>query len=432
MFPINCSTLFYNSALYVLALFASPKILYDMLRRHKYRKSFLKRLGFGFPKIERGNRPLIWIHAVSLGETKAVAPLVKRLQQLPEKPLILLSTATETGHIEGKRNVASADYHVYLPLDFPFIINPIVKKVAPAMVVLVETDFWLNFQQTALKCGAQLILVNGKMSEKSYKRHLKFPRISKLLLGSFSSLCLQGPLYRERFIGLGLDESKVCVTGNMKLDASSATVDTTALKKQMGIHEDDLVITCGSTHDPEEKMTLLAFQHLLPQFPKLKLIIVPRHPERFDEVAYLIETLGIDYTRFSHQNPSSEKRVVLLDTVGQLKSCYQISLLAFVGGSFKEKVGGHNILEPCFYGVPTLFGPFMHSQPDFLELVKNYQAGRQLTSDTLIATFEELLKNRHLIVEMGQNGLRLINDSQGAVERTMKEISRLLQKKDRW
>jgi 3-deoxy-D-manno-octulosonic-acid transferase len=412
----------YNSALYLLALFALPKMLYDMVKKGKYRKSFLKRLGVGFPKVERAGRAVIWIHAVSLGETRAVGPLVKKLQQMPSKPLIVLSAATETGHREGRTNVASADYHVYLPLDFPFIVNPIVRRVAPDLVLVVETDFWPNFQQAAVKCGAKLILVNGKISERSYKLHLKFRRISKLLLGSFSSLCLQGPLYKKRFLDLGVDERKIGVTGNMKLDAVNAPVDTTELKRRMGIHEDDLVLTLGSTHDPEERLLLSAFQTLLPQFPKLKLIVVPRHPERFDEVACLIEEMGIDYVRFSRHPPSAEKRVVLMDTVGQLKSCYQISLLAFVGGSFKERVGGHNILEPCFYGVPTLFGPFMHGQPDFLELVKNYKAGRQLTYATLVPLLEELLKNKNLIIEMGQNGLKLISDSHGAIDRTMKEI----------
>lgn len=386
-----------------------------MIVKGKYRKSFWARLGMGFPKIDKEEKSLIWIHAVSLGETKAIAPLIKKLKALRKPVKILLTTATETGFAEGK--LTNADYHYFLPLDFSFLINPIVKKVSPDAVIVVESDFWLNFQSASKRCGAKLILVNGKLSLKSFHRFKKIQSFARALFSPFDLLCLQGDLYKTRFEKLGL--SKIEVTGNIKLDSEPPKLVFS--RTDLGLTSQDLLLTLGSTHSPEEALFIKYYQTLISQFPHLKICIVPRHPERFSYVAKLLQ--DIPNARLSEKGVfTQEKKVLLVDKMGVLKSLYGLSDIAFVGGSFVKKVGGHNILEPCYFKVPVLFGPYMHSQPDFLDLMRAYKAGVQVTETTLLPTLQELLSNQKKRKEMGERGERLVQESKGALEKTYESV----------
>ena len=395
-------------ALYDLGIYL---IILGSYLRKKSRKQFFKRLGFGFPKIDKKERQLIWVHAVSLGETRAVAPLIRRLKSDLSNPLILLTTVTATGHEEGTRAIPEADYHLFLPFDLPYLITPIVKRVKPDLVVLVETDFWLHFQRAAKKAGSKIVLVNGKLSHRSFEHFCRFPRFARKLFSPIDHFSLQGKIYAKRFIAIGIPPEKITVTGNIKLDGLS---EDKAL--DLPITKEDLVVTLGSTHDPEEKLLLNALKPLFPKFPNLKILLVPRHPERFSEVRKLLDDL---------LSPAERERVILVDKMGVLRSCYRRSALAFVGGSLTSKVGGHNILEPSYFGVPVLYGPYMHSQPDFLDLIQSYQAGVQVTKETLTQTLSELLHSRAKRQQLGANGHRLVQESSGALESSLKIISHL-------
>lgn len=403
---------FYDIALHLIAFCF-------LLRSPKYWKRLKKRLGKGFPKVEKGNRPLIWVHAVSLGETKAIAPLVKQLKRLKSRPLILLSTVTETGFAEGKRSCPEVDYHVFLPWDLSYIIRRIVRRAAPDLVILTETDFWWNFQDEAKKQGALLYLVNGKISKRSFERLLRFPKLADAFLGSFDLLCVQGEMYANRFMKLGVLEEKIVKTGNIKLDGFTPEKDAPLWKKRLGIREGDLVLTLGSTHDAEEKVLMRALNVLWERFPNLKVLLVPRHPERFDIVEDLLTKEKVSFSRLSKKTEESAERVVLVDMMGNLRKCYQISDVAFVGGSLTSKVGGHNILEPAFYGVPVLFGPHMFGQPDFLDLVNAYEAGAQVEEEKLVDVLDRFLKDAALRQKIGQNGLKLVREGQGALQETI-------------
>lgn len=406
--------IFYGTLLHLIAIPVIFKMFYEMIRTGKYRKSFLPKLGFGFPKVEKRNRKLIWIHAVSLGETKAILPLLQKLKN--EESCILLSAGTETGYEEGK---GAADYHVYLPFDLGYIIRPIVKRIQPDLILVTETDFWFNFQDAAKKSGARLMLVNGKLSETSLARYKKFPFFAKKLLHPFDLLLLQGRLYADRFRQLGIPNGKVKVTGNLKLDGvQENAVLFTREKLQM---DQESILTLGSTHDPEEKLWVAALNRIWREVPDLKVFLVPRHPQRFDSIAQLLLDEQIPFHRFSQNPYFGEKRVLLIDVMGLLRSCYQISTLAFVGGSLTKKVGGHNILEPAYYGVPVLFGPFMYGQPDFFDLIKRYQAGICVRYN-LVKEILELLKNGEKRGLMGERGKRMIEESQGSLEETLREI----------
>ena len=418
----------YDLGLHAYACASLPKMAVNF---KKYKNSFWQRLGRGFPSIEKKGRQLVWIHAVSLGETKAAAPLIKRIKSLENPPLVLLSTTTQTGHAEGLKNVPIADFHVFLPFDFSYIIRPIVKKVAPDIVILTETDFWYHFQAAAKQSGAHLIVVNGKISERSFQRLNKLPFLAKHLLHPIDHFYVQGEIYQSRLAKLHIPSSKITVTGNLKLDGEIETYDCSILKKELGL-TDQMVLTLGSTHDPEERIWIATLKKLWPIFPTLKVLLVPRHPERFNEVAKLLESENISYSRWTEKGTFDSSSILLVDEMGVLKKCYKISDICFVGGSLTSRVGGHNIVEPAFYGKPVLFGPYMHSQPDLLALVNQYEAGFQITEQTLFAIVSKLLTTPQLLQQLGLNGQKLISASRGALDKTFHSLLPLLQKKGPW
>ncbi len=420
--------LLYDIALHCAASFFLPKMGWKMLREGKYKKSFLKKMGAEFPIIIKKGKPLIWVHAVSYGETKAIFPLVKKLQENFPSAQFLFSSTTETGHAEAMRLFPKENfgevYHVYLPFDFSYVINPIVERVKPDLVIITETDFWLNFIHAAKKEGACIALANGKLSERSFSRFKMLSCFSKRLFSLFDLLCVQNITYKERFEKLGVAPAKIHVTGNLKLDAPLLKLsigEKEEWKKRLGISPEALVITAGSTHDPEEQILLDDLFPLWEKYPHLKLILVPRHPERFDRVAALLEEKKISYSRYSG-SPDCHARVTLVDAMGQLKNCYAVSDIAFVGGTLTSKVGGHNLIEPSFFGVPVLFGPYTYSQPDFHELLLSYEAGLPYSPFSLAQLIESKAERENL----GGNGLRLCQEAAGSCDKTHSYISSLL------
>ncbi|MFQ5728794.1 MAG: 3-deoxy-D-manno-octulosonic acid transferase, partial [Waddliaceae bacterium] len=243
------------------------------------------------------------------------------------------------------------------------------------------------------------------------------------------SFCIQSKHYRERFLSLGIPNEKLAVTGNLKFDG---TFPQTSPKKRQDMKErwllqpNDLVLVIGSTHDPEEKIILDALEEVWKQIPNLSIILVPRHPERFDEVASLLERRKTPYRRYSQLGKGTgQEKVVLLDTMGLLRECYQLADLALVAGSFTPKVGGHNIIEPSWYGVPVLFGPHMHAQPELVEFVVKYQAGLQIRPENLTSVLLNLLGHSEKRRALGKAGLEMVDDLAGATDRTYHVIKSL-------
>lgn len=418
---------FYECALLLLALVALPKILYQWIFYKKYRKSLFKRFGKDFPAIEKGNRKLIWIHAVSVGETKAVAALAKMCKAQLNDPIILISSITETGHDEAKRSIPNADYHVYLPLDFRWVIRPIVKRIQPNLVLLVESDFWYNFLKSSKDGGAAIALVNGKVSSTSAQRFHYVSKVSGTLFSQIDLFCVQNSLYKERFEQIGIPSEKFVVTGNMKFDEVYPQLSQEELvswKQQLGIAPGDLVWVAGSTHHPEEELILDALQEIWKRFPQLKVLLVPRYPERFDEVANLIAARKLPFFRLSEgaSKKNGGEAVILIDAMGVLRKCYQVADIALVGGTYTEKIGGHNLIEPCWYGVPVVFGPYTHSQPELARLVKEYRAGEQVAPEALAKTVIAYLEHPEQRASLGEGGRRLTGEAKGATQKTFNAL----------
>ena len=404
--------LIYNFILHFLGVLFLPKFLFCLLFRGKYRSSFGSRLGFDFPVIEGDF--VIWVHAVSVGEVRAVSGLIKKLCLEHPDAVIILSCITETGYAEGLRSVSGVDHHVYLPLDLSYIVRPIVRRVSPDIVVICETDFWWNFLSEARDVGAELILVNGKVSQRSLNRYCKLPIVANSFFSIFRYFCVQNSVYEERFKKVGVPKNKLFVTGNLKFDDEYVVLQDEELfrwRKDLGLSSDDKVVVIGSTHDPEEIQLLNIMKDVWTEFPSLRVLLLPRHPERFDYVRSIIK----------------DDRVILIDKMGCLREVYQLADIAIVGGSFITTVGGHNILEPVKYNVPVLFGPYMYSQPGMEELVLEYGAGVKMELSRVGENVLNLLKNEKLREAMGEAGKHLFEDVQGSVEKTFSIVEKVIE-----
>lgn len=401
-------------------------MLYQYFWLGKYRKSLIGRMGRGFDEVKKGEKKLVWIHAPSLGETKAIALLAMKIKEKAPDSYLLITSTTETGHEEAKKSISVADKHLFLPFDFSWIVRPIIRMLQPSLVILCESDFWYNFLDECKKIGTKVCLVNGKLSLKSMQRHLKFPFFPQQLFSKIDLFCVQSQRYLERFAHLGVPKEKILVTGNIKFDNASSflsAADLRSWKEKLKIKDDDLVIVAGSTHNPEETIVLEALEPLWKMLPNIKLVIVPRHPERFQEVANLLKQKQLPFNKLSaiEQSTGNEK-VILIDAVGILKNCYQVCDIAFVGGSFTEKVGGHNILEPCCYAKPVVYGQHMHSQLDLVEFLNEFKTGIQTTPDEFQLVLKGLLESKSKREEVGEAGLKLMNAMQGASEKTFSII----------
>lgn len=416
----------YEVGLIFLTIIAAPKLLYQWIFHKKYRLSISQRFGIGFPKIDKGPRTLIWVHAVSLGETKAVSSIVKRIKKEHPEALIVTSSVTETGFAEAEKSMPEADHHVFLPLDFIWNVKPLIKQVKPDVVILCETDFWYNFLRCCKNEGSSILLVNGKISNRSLQRYKKFPWYSRRIFGLIDQFCVQSDHYKDRFLELGIDSCKIHITGNIKFDANYPTLssaDLLAWKEKLGIDPNNMVLVAGSTHHPEEKLILDSMQKIWENIPEITLLIVPRHEERFEVVAGLLNQSSISYQRYSQgADKRNRGKVILVDAIGVLRQCYQLADVAFVGGSFTTAVGGHNIIEPSGYGVPMLYGPHMHQQPELVELVQKYGAGLQVDSSQLAEKLQFLFQNTAARQKIGRNGLEMVQELKGGTEKTYKTI----------
>lgn len=422
--------IFYEIALWLIAILAIPKTIFSFFYHKKYRESLLPRLGIRYPVFQEHPLPSIWIHAVSVGETKAIVPLARELnRRFPNNPLII-SSVTETGHAEAKRSLPFADYHVYLPFDFRWLVRRIVKNASPGLVLLCESDFWFNFLHQSKKRGASIALANGKMSERSMRRFGWISFFSRRLFSLLDVICVQNTLYRSRFIEAGASPEKIYITGNLKLDEDYPQLshqEAVEWRQKLGIQPSQPVLTIGSSHDPEEQFFLKVLKEIWKHTPDLRVILVPRKPEHFKEVGQLLEKERLKWISFTDiSRRTGNEQVILIDAMGLLRMCYQLSDFALVAGSYTDRVGGHNILEPCWYGKPVIFGPHMHTQLELVELITQYGAGVQVAHENLTSILDMWLKNRQEAQEIGSNGLRLVKDLKGSTQRTLQAIEPLL------
>jgi 3-deoxy-D-manno-octulosonic-acid transferase len=374
------------------------------------------------PLAKRGLEGGIWVHAVSVGEVMAASPLLKRIRERYPSKGIILSTITDTGWKVARERVPEGTTVVYLPFDIPSILNTVIKKTMPELLIVIETELWPNMFRVFRGKGIPVIVLNGRISEKSFGGYKKISFFMKKVLSCVDSFGMQNDEYARRMGSLGVEDVRVQSLGNFKFDSKppSQIPEWTALIKGP-------VIVAGSTHEGEEELMVLVYASLKKDFPDLNMIIAPRHPERFKEVEEMFGSKGVPFIKRSAiDNAGLNARtlqgvMVLLDTVGELSSIYGAADIAIIGKSFKGR-GGQNPLEPAFWGKPVICGPYMENFPVIQDFYRE-GAAVEVTEDKLYLQLKGLLLSRDKAEEIGSKARELFRKNSGAVERAMKIIA---------
>ena len=396
-----------------------------------YRQRWAER--FAFFKFSGKVNGLL-VHSVSVGETLAAEPLVRSLQAAHPEKTITITTTTPTGSDQVKRLyaddlAAGRIFHVYLPYDLPWLTTRFIHEIQPSICIIMETELWPNIIRSCNKQQVPVILANARLSAKSARGYAKFSKLTQPMLQGLDLVAAQHRDDAERFIGLGLAENRVDVTGSIKFDISVpelARQQGAELKQLWG--EDRPVLVLASSHEGEDDLILNTYQQLLVNFPDLLLIVVPRHPERFDEVSALVLDRELNLIRRSEAfqegslQVSPSTQVYVADTMGEMLVMLAATDIAIIGGSFIEH-GGHNPLEACALAKAVVMGPSDYNFAAISQQLINQGAMQQARADQLTICLRQLLERPELRAEMGANGQRVVTDNQGAVGRLTELIS---------
>jgi 3-deoxy-D-manno-octulosonic-acid transferase len=419
----------YSVALGVGMLVSLPYWLFQMARHGKYRKGLAERLG-RVPsrlRLPGEEEPVIWIHAVSVGEVLAVAGLVEELRRRFPRHKIFVSTTTDTGQALARARFGEANVF-YFPMDFVFAIRPYLRVLRPQIVVIAETEFWPNFIRRAHASGARIAVVNARISDRSWPNYRRFRGVLRRLLANVDLFLAQTAEDAARLRDIGADPERVRVAGNLKFDipAPVPPAIVESLRKSIAATGVGPVLVCGSTVDGEESLLLKAFENLLVQHPRAVMILAPRHPERFAEVAALLDQMSIHFWRRSLWNGEPlTGGVFLVDTIGELAALYGLADLAFVGGSLVPH-GGHNIIEPAQHGVAIVVGNHTENFRDIVSLFQGQDAVRVAGPAELPLVLLELLANEKERRALGQRAAETMRSQIGATARTAGELKELM------
>jgi 3-deoxy-D-manno-octulosonic-acid transferase len=397
--------------------------------RGKLNSGFISRLGF-LPGQLNLDRP-IWIHVVSVGEANAVKGLLEQLRQAYPAKKLVISTVTATGNKIARGLVKEGDFLTYLPLDFSFVVRPVLKKINPSMFIIAETEIWPNLISGLDKLRIPVITVNGRISDSSYGGYRLIKLFIRPVLRMVKQFCVQSTLDARRLENLGVDKDRIQVTGNVKFDIDLNPLPEAkilAYRDKLWLGPRDKLFVCGSTHPGEEKLILEAYRELLAAFPGLKLLIAPRHPERKDEVSRLVTQDGFMPVFISYITgyPASiNSPVFILDTIGELFNFYGAADIVFVGGSLVKK-GGHNIIEPASLRKPVIFGPYMFNFKDISELFLVTEAACLAhNGNELAGKIKEILSSSLMAKGMIERAYDLIIKNRGATLKNIRIIKQL-------
>jgi 3-deoxy-D-manno-octulosonic-acid transferase len=399
--------------------------------RGKLNFGFLSRLGF-LPAQLNLDRP-IWIHAVSVGEAIAIKGLLIRLRQAYPGKKLVISTVTATGNKIVQGLIKEGDFLTYLPLDFSFIVRRVLRRINPCMFIIAETEIWPNLITGLHKLQIPVITVNGRISDSSYGGYRLIKFLIRPILRMVKQFCVQSDLDARRLENLGVDKSRIQVTGNVKFDINlgpGRESNVFAYRAKLGAGQFDKLLVCGSTHPGEEELIFTAYRELLLAVPELKLLIAPRHPERSRQISGLAADCGfmpVLISSICEACPTCISRpVFILDTIGELLNYYSAADLVFVGGSL-VKQGGHNILEPVSLKKPVIFGPYMFNFREISELFLANQAVLMVqNSQELTEKIKEIFSNNLLAEGMVERSYELMLKNRGATDKNIQIIKQVL------
>lgn len=409
---------------------AAPLLLYRAVAHGKYRQGWSQKL-FGLAPRRQTPGKCLWFHAVSVGEVNLLAPLLAEIDRRHPAWQCVISTTTATGFATAKKKYPRLRVF-YCPLDFSWAVETAMRRVRPDCLVLAELELWPNLIAAARRFGAQVAVVNGRLSERSFRGYRRLRRLLAPLLEQIDLFAVQNEEYAERFSLLGAERPSLHVTGSLKFDGAQTDRHNAAserLRRLAGIEDGDVVFLAGSTQHPEEEAALAAYVALVREHPELRLILVPRHPERFDAVAAMLDRHGVAWQRRSRldvDGARSAARVLLVDTVGELGAWWATASIAFVGGSLNRR-GGQNMIEPAAYGAAVCFGPNTRNFRDIVELMLARQAAVVVADAAELTAFAgRCLSDPSFAVELGERARRLVAGQLGATARTLRLLEPLL------
>ncbi len=396
-------------------LFISIKYTYDRFRHGKFLGLLLYKLGIKKQSIKSANgKKCVWIHATSLGETLSVKVLVEELK-MQNNVHIIFSTFTSVGYSAALK-INEIDQVIILPIDLKISMKALVNQIKPDLFILTESDYWLNLLNEVKRYGCKMVLVGGRISDRSYKRFKNIPFFSTYLFNLFDYLLLQDSSMEEKFSGLNVAKEKILVVGNLKLDSSNKQQRE---KEKVFLPTNRRYITLGSTHKGEETLLL---QELSSLSEDISFLLAPRRPDRFDEVQTILEESKISW-RFVDEEGRGDERVIFVNKLGILEECYSKSELAIVGGSFVENAGGHNVYEPVRQGAPVLYGPYTFNQHSLTTIVEQFEVGEKVRSDQILTKVQSRLKKGRICKE---KITEIKAKSEGATEKALNLINSLL------
>ena len=420
--------LIYSALLGLFLLGTLPYWLLQMMRHGKYRAGLRQRLGKVPANIALSReKPVIWLHAVSVGEVVASAGVVEALQKKFPTHRIVVSTTTDTGQRLAARRFG-ADNVFYFPLDFALALRPYLTALSPQLIVVAETEFWPNFLRLAKQSGARIAVINSRISDRSRPGYERLRTWLRRVLDNVDLFLAQTEEDRRRLIAIGASAQRVSVSGNLKFDVAPppAPAIVASLRESVKQSGAGPVLVCGSTLDQEEGSLLSAFRNILANHPKAVLVLAPRHPERFAQVAELVDKLGFRLLRRSlWSGEPVGGSVFLVDTIGELAALYSLATVAFVGGSLVPR-GGHNILEPALYGVPVVTGNHYDNFRDIVNFFLSRNAVRVVGLAELPLVFMELIENPPSREALGRNALAALESQRGATARTVDALVQLV------
>jgi 3-deoxy-D-manno-octulosonic-acid transferase len=426
----------YNAIIVFTSIITLPLIILWLLFSAKRRQTFFKRLGWGrLPLAESGSvganpTRTVWIHALSVGEVLSAVPIVSALAETAEHGRLVFTASTKTGYdIALQRLGRQVSTIVYFPYDIFFALNRRLNQINPSAIIIVETDIWPGFLNAASKRGIPVVLVNARLSDRSYSGYARFRALFAPALRSFRCIGVQTDRDGERFMSLGVSPDSVCRTGNIKFDPPPLMhppMSGRELKQMTGLPPNSRLFLTGSIHPEEEVLLLDAFNMIKTAVPEAALITAPRNPQRAEKIARLFSS-SQKTVRYLHQSqqPATEghTEIVIVDKMGVLRDLYAGCDVAFVGGSLCT-AGGHNPLEPAEFGKPVLFGPDMRDFREIADLLISAGGARTVSSardlaDAVIALFKAPRKAD----QMGAKARHVFLSNQGALERTLEIIN---------
>jgi 3-deoxy-D-manno-octulosonic-acid transferase len=425
----------YNVALLIAAIFILPYYLVTMVFKGKYRKSLIPKLGGRQAKILASlkDRPRVWIHAVSVGEVTAAAPIVAALKMKMPNVEVIFSTSTETGQEMARQLISGADAFIYFPLDIPYVVRKIIKLAKPAVFVMIETELWPNFLKACKAQGIKALIVNGRISPRSYSKYRWTNFFWKKILNDLSAAAMIAEIDASRLKNIGMSPEKIQVLGNAKYDALASTASSDLRKeisRRLNTQKDDRFFVAGSTHPGEEEIIIKVYSEIIALYPEFKLIIVPRHIERTNSIIELLQKNGfsdiITMTEIKKSKARATQRVIVVDVIGELFKVYSLATIVYCGGSLVPK-GGQNILEAAAWGKMIFYGPSMEDFSEEKNLLEEAGCGVTVrNAKDLHRKILQALENPAELEQKGDRGKAVVAANMGAAERYAEMIVRCL------